>query len=159
VLYAPRLTALRGGARAAAFGVLVLLLTLMLVVQTRDVERNDHAHMRLTGALALQMGVHDTRRIGMLIWSEALGAELARRATAAGAGVFGRPALAEATHALGERAAALPPRCHAFVDQVEHLPGEPRFVRVQGGLLPEPDRTPFAAVRLVGADGTVVGYG
>lgn len=159
VLYAPRLTALRGGVRVAAASVLVLLLLLMLVVQTRDVDRNDHAHMRLTGALALQMGVHDTRRIGMLIWSEALGAELARRATAAGAGVFSRSALAEAAHALGARAQALPPRCHAFVDQVERLPGEPRFVRVQGGLLPEPKRTPFDAVRLVGADGTVVGYG
>lgn len=159
VLYAPRLAALRGGARAVAMGLLVLVLALMLVVQTRDVKRNDHAHMRLTGALALQMGVHDTRRIGMLIWSEELGAKLARMSTAIGAGVFGRPALAAAPQALGTRAEALPARCHAFVDQVEALPGEPRFVRVQGGLLPEPERTPFDAVRLVGADGTVVGYG
>ncbi len=159
VLYAPRLAALRGGARAVAMGLLVLVLALMLVVQTRDAKRNDHAHMQLTGALALQMGVHDTRRIGMLIWSEELGAKLARMSTAIGAGVFGRPALAAAPQALGTRAEALPARCHAFVDQVEALPGEPRFVRVQGGLLPEPERTPFDAVRLVGADGTVVGYG
>ncbi|WP_053843711.1 hypothetical protein [Paracidovorax avenae] len=159
VLYAPRLAALRGGARAVAWGLLVLLLALMLVVQTRDVKRNDHAHMQLTGTLALQMGVHDARRIGMLIWSEELGVKLARMSTAIGAGVFDQPALAAAQQALGEHAETLPPRCHAFVDQVETLPGEPRFVRVQGGLLPEPERTPFEAVRLVGTDGTVVGYG
>ncbi len=159
ILHAPRLAALRGAGRTVMHVLLVLLLALMLVVQTRELARNDHAHMRMTAALALQMGVHDTPRIGMLIWNEDIGALFARKATAVGAGIFGRPALAAAPQALGARAEALPPRCHAFVDQVEHLPGEPRFVRVQGGLLPEPERKPFEAVRLVGADGTVVGYG
>ncbi len=139
--------------------LLIALLAQMLVVQMSDTGRKAEQHMRMTGALALQMGVHDTRRIGMLIWNEQYGARLVRGATAIGAGVFGRPALVDATHALGEKAEAVPARCHAFVDQVETLPGEPRFVRVQGGLLPEPGRTPFEAVRLVGADGTVVGYG
>ncbi|ABM30676.1 hypothetical protein QRO11_22815 [Paracidovorax citrulli] len=159
ILYAPRLVALRGAARVVMHVLLIALLAQMLVVQMSDTGRKAEQHMRMTGALALQMGVHDTRRIGMLIWNEQYGARLVRGATAIGAGVFGRPALVDATHALGEKAEAVPARCHAFVDQVETLPGEPRFVRVQGGLLPEPGRTPFEAVRLVGADGTVVGYG
>ncbi|AVS72712.1 hypothetical protein [Paracidovorax cattleyae] len=159
ILYAPRLVALRGAARVAMYVLLVACLAQMLVVQTRDAERKEEQHMRMTGALALQMGVHDKRRIGMLIWNDDYGAQLARGATAIRAGIFGRPVMVEATHAVGEHAETLPPRCHAFVDQVETLPGEPRFVRVLGGLLPEPERKPFEAVRLVGADGTVVGYG
>ncbi|SFD74379.1 hypothetical protein [Paracidovorax konjaci] len=159
VLHAPRLAALRGAARAVATTLLVLLLAQMLVVQTRDVKRNDHAHMRMTGALALQMDVKDERRIGMLIWDPALGTRLARIATPIHAGVFGLPAMAAAEHAVGSRAEALPARCHAFTDLVETLPGEPRFVRVRGGLLPEPAGTLPEAVRLVAADGTVTGYG
>ncbi|WP_230681253.1 hypothetical protein [Paracidovorax cattleyae] len=149
ILYAPRLVALRGAARVAMYVLLVACLAQMLVVQTRDAERKEEQHMRMTGALALQMGVHDKRRIGMLIWNDDYGAQLARGATAIRAGIFGRPVMVEATHAVGEHAETLPPRCHAFVDQVETLPGEPRFVRVLGGLLPEPERKPFEAVRLV----------
>lgn len=159
ILHAPSLTHMRGIARAAVYGLLVVLLALVLTVQAQDMKRNDLAHMRMTGALALQIGVKDERRIRMLIWDGDFGRRMAQLSTSIGTGVFGRPALTNAAHALGERAEPLPPRCHAFADQVETLPGEPRFVRVQGGLLPEPERTPFDAVRLVGADGTVVGYG
>ncbi|RAR73957.1 hypothetical protein AX018_107117 [Paracidovorax anthurii] len=159
ILHGPWLAGLRGAARALRNALLVLLLALMIGVQNNDIRRNDLGHMRMTGALALEMGVRDGRRIGLLIWDPDLGTRLTRKATEMGFGVFGTPALAQAAQALGTPAPALPARCHGFVDTVESLPGEPRFLRVHGALLPEGAARGIDAVRLVAADGTVAGYG
>ncbi|MDA8445102.1 hypothetical protein [Paracidovorax valerianellae] len=159
VLYAPRLMALRGLARAGATLLLVVVLVQMLAIQARETKRTDIAHLRMTGALALAMGVHDERRIGMLIWDRHLGELIVAKAVRHGHSIFGQPPLSDAATALGSRLNVPPARCTAFVDWVQRVPGDPRFVAVSGALLPEGDGPPPESMRLVSADGTVVGMG
>ncbi|WOI46281.1 hypothetical protein [Acidovorax sp. BLS4] len=159
VLYAPRVLALRGLARAGAAVLLVAVLAQMLSVQLRETRRSDVAHLRMTGALALAMGVHDERRIGMLIWDRALGERIVAKARQQGHSIFGRPPLADAATALGSHTDVPPARCTAFVDWVQRVQGDPRFVSVSGALLPSEGDAPPPSMRLVAPDGTVVGLG
>ncbi|GKT25604.1 hypothetical protein [Acidovorax sp. SUPP3334] len=159
VLYAPRVMALRGLARAGFTLLLVAVLAQMLAIQMRETKRNDVAHLRMTGALALAMGVHDERRIGMLIWDRNLGELIVAKAQRHGHSIFGQPPLSDAATALGSHVDVPPARCTAFVDWVQRVPGDARFVSVSGALLPDGEGPPPESVRLVAPDGTVVGVG
>ncbi len=161
VLYAPRAVALRGLARAGGMLLLVAVLVQMLSVQARQTKRSDDPHLRMTGALALAlaMGVHDEQRIGMLIWDRALAERIMAKTRPHGFSVFGQPPLSDAATALGSHLQVPPARCTAFVDSVQRVPGDPRFVSVAGALLPEGEGPPPESMRLIAPDGTVVGMG
>lgn len=158
VLYAPQLLAMRGLWRAIAGGLLVLALAVLLNLQVREAKRNEAAALRMTAALALQMGVRDTARIGMLIWDPDLATRLVHKARRHGVSVFAHPPLAEAADALDTQVQAPAARCAAFVDSVRRLPDDPRFVAIDGALAPDEGTRP-ETVRLVSPSGTVVGYG
>ncbi|GKS95397.1 hypothetical protein [Acidovorax sp. SUPP2825] len=159
ILYAPRVMALRGLARAGVTLLLVAVLVQMLSVQARQTKRSDGPHLRMTGALALAMGVHDEQRIGMLIWDRALAERIMAKTRPHGFSVFGQPPLSDAATALGSQLEMPPARCTAFVDSVQRVPGDPRFVLLSGALLPEGEGPSPQSMRLVAPDGTVVGMG
>jgi len=164
ILYWPTLIALRGKARALAVALLAGLLWLMISVQIQGTRRTEVAHLRMTGALALLLEVHDARRTGMLIWDEVFGMRLARLGAEQSIGLFARPPLAGAGEALGRQEEVPPPTCHATIDSVEPVPEDPRFMLVKGALLPDgPPVDAYApappSIHLIHTDGTVAGIG
>ncbi|XAH23739.1 hypothetical protein AAFF27_00695 [Xylophilus sp. GW821-FHT01B05] len=158
VLYTPQLLALRSRGKAVAAAVLIGLLAAMLAVQASDLKRNNIGHLRLTGALALTLGVKDGQRVGMLVWDFNYAKNLVDKGLRDGAGVFGQPMLVDAVGALGSHAEPLPARCAGSIDAVRTLPEDPRFVAVSGTLFPDSQTEP-PSVRLAAPDGTIVGYG
>lgn len=159
VLYWPQLVALRGKVRAVALGLLIVLLILMMAVQMRGTDRADHLkHLRMTGALALVLNVHDARRVGMLIWDEGYGRKLASSAQQHGISALAKPPLEGAAQLLGQRQDIPPTACKASVETVEAIAQESRFLLVTGTLLAEGKQAP-RSVRVLGADGTVIGIG
>ncbi|RYF02315.1 MAG: hypothetical protein EOO32_00530 [Comamonadaceae bacterium] len=159
ILYWPQIVALRGKVRAVAVCLLVVLLILMMEVQMRGTRSADQQHhLRMTGALALVLNVHDARRIGMLIWNEDYGMKLASLAQQHGIGVIAKPPLGGAAQLLGQRQDIPPTACKASVETVEAIAQESRFLLVTGTLLAEGQEAP-RSVRILGADGTVTGIG
>ncbi|RYF08673.1 MAG: hypothetical protein EOO31_01660 [Comamonadaceae bacterium] len=159
ILYWPQLVALRGKVRAVAVGLLVVLLILGMAVQMRGTRRADQQqHLRMTGALALVLNVHDARRVGMLIWDEGYGRKLASSAQQHGIGALAKPPLEGAAQLLGQRQDIPPTACKASVENVEAIAQESRFLLVTGTLLAEGKQAP-RSVRVLGADGTVIGIG
>lgn len=164
ILYWPTLIALRGKARALAAALLAVLLWLMISVQMQGTRRTEVAHLRMTGALALLLEVHDARRTGMLIWDEVFGMRLARLGAEQRIGLYGRPPLAGEGEALGRQEKVPPATCHGTIDSVEPVPEDPRFMLVNGALLPDgPPVDAYApappSIYLVQTDGTVAGIG
>lgn len=158
ILYWPTLVALRGKVRVGTAAVLVLLLALLMAVQMRDTRRTEVPHLRMTGALALLLEVHDARRTGMLIWDEGYGTRLAQIAEQRNLGIFSRAPLAGAAQALGQRQTVPVTACRAVIDAVQRISQDPRFVLVTGAVLPDHSAAP-QSVHLLQPDGTTIGIG
>ncbi len=164
ILYWPALSALRGKARAISVALLVLLLVLIMQTQMHATRRSDVPHLRMVGALALLLDVHDARRTGMLVWEESYAARLARIAADQRIGVFAYPPLAGAQQVMGQREPVPQPACRATIDSVQPIAQDPRFLLVTGALLPEDHPVQASifnpiALHLLQPDGTAVGMG
>ena len=158
ILYWPALIALRGKARTLAVSLLIVLLALMMAVQIRGTRRSELPHLRMMGALSLVLGVHDARRISLLVWDENYAAFAVPRAQKHGIGILAKRPLADAAQALGQRDKIPPTACRAVIDTVQSLPEDPRFLLVTGALLPNDSAAP-ESVRMLQSDGTVMGVG
>lgn len=138
---------------------LVVLLVALTGVQWKALRSKDGEILeRQVGALAMVMGVRDAERIGRTYYDVEGGIDIARRTAEAQRSVYARPLFAQVA-SVGRPAGPIPAAtCRAGLIERTVVPQDSRYVRVDGWLAkPQALRDP-SSVRVVTADGTVVGY-
>lgn len=159
VLYAPALLALHGWRRRLAWGGFGALAMLMLQFQlTAQHSRADELFGRSVGGLAVEMRIRDMVEIGHIYPNTNLFA-MSEQASDRQRSLFGLYPYRDVRKQMGTafQPVALP-ACVGFVDLVETIQGDGRFVRVDGWLYEPVSKTTPQAVRFLDASGKQIGY-
>lgn len=161
-LYLPALLRALAGWRQRVLWPPAALVATLLAYQTRAAEPQ-HARLfeRDLAALGVVMGVMDEKQVRhsyfSMYWAQGIYNRMPDKTKA----VFGLPQFHDAKTAVGQRLAQMPAgRCHAVYSELTAVDKEPRWLSVMGwiGLADGKPGNEITAVRLVAADGLVVGY-
>lgn len=151
-------TAIGGGmVGAVALLMVLLLLPRQLIIFQMP---NPYPFERLVAGLALEMGVRDDKTIrGISPRGERI-LNLVGIARQRELSVFGRPLLKGLRERIDRDIVALPAaHCQAFIDAVDVVPGDDRYLAIEGWIYQPDAKAAPHAVLLVDSTGRLVGYG
>ncbi len=160
VLYAPALLAAGGVKRKRLLFPFAVLALLMIPLQLKALRSQDEVLFeRRIAALALELRIKDQRQIGHIYPSAEGALSSAEKPSADNLSIFGMYPFRDAREQLGTSVRQLAfPACQGYLDAVEAIDGDVRFVRVAGWMFNPASKSYPQVVRFLNDQSKVVGY-